>query len=72
MMQESDKKDKGMLSTVVKANERSLIIEALKDTQGNQTEAAKRLGTTKRVIQYKIQKLGLDASQYKVKPSTKR
>lgn len=68
---EDDKKDQGMLSTVVKANERSLIIEALKETQGNQSEAAKKLGTTKRVIQYKIQKLGLDASQYKIKRSSK-
>jgi Nif-specific regulatory protein len=69
--QEGDKKDQGILSTVVKANERSLIVEALKETGGNQTEAAKRLGTTKRVIQYKIQKLGLDVSQYKVKGRTK-
>lgn len=65
--QDSEKKDQGILSTVVKANERSLIIEALKETQGNQSEAAKKLGTTKRIIQYKIQKLGLDPSQYKVK-----
>jgi Nif-specific regulatory protein len=69
--QESERKDQGILSTVVKANEKSLIEEALRETQGNQTEAAKRLGTTKRIIQYKIQKLGLDASQYKVKRSTK-
>jgi len=31
-----------------------LITEALKDTSGNQTKAAERLGLTKRIIQYKI------------------
>ncbi|MGE5786256.1 MAG: sigma 54-interacting transcriptional regulator, partial [Myxococcales bacterium] len=31
-----------------------LITEALKDTNGNQTKAAERLGLTKRIIQYKI------------------
>jgi Nif-specific regulatory protein len=64
---ESDKKDQGILSTIIEANERSLIIEALKETKGNQSKAAKNLGTTKRIFQYKIQKLGINPSQFKIK-----
>lgn len=62
-----DKKDQGVLSSIIEANERSLIIEALKETRGNQSKAAKHLGTTKRIVQYKIQKLGIDPAQFKVK-----
>ncbi len=36
-----------------------LITEALKDTNGNQTKAAERLGVTKRIIQYKIRSYGI-------------
>ena len=44
-------------------------MEALKETRGNQTRAAKLLGTTKRIIQYRIQKLGIDAHQFRSKKS---
>jgi Nif-specific regulatory protein len=36
-----------------------LITEALKDSNGNQTKAAERLGVTKRIIQYKIRSYGI-------------
>jgi Nif-specific regulatory protein len=36
-----------------------LIVEALKDSEGNQTKAAEKLGLTKRVIQYKIRTYGI-------------
>lgn len=55
-----EKFDRGKLSSVVKAQERSLIIDTLEATGGNQTKAANMLGTTKRIIQYKINKLGID------------
>jgi Nif-specific regulatory protein len=45
--------------------ERDLITDALKDTRGNQTEAAKILGTTKRIIQYKIFKYNIDYTRFK-------
>jgi Nif-specific regulatory protein len=60
-------KEQGRLSTVVEAQERALIINALKETNGNQTKAAKLLGTTKRIIQYRIMKLGIDARQFRGK-----
>ena len=51
---------KGQFEVLVQNYEKQLIVEALKETWGNQTEAAKSLGTTKRVIQYKIKKLGIN------------
>jgi len=58
-------KEGGLLSTVVKAQERSLIIDALREARGNQSEAARILGTTKRIIQYRIKKMGIDAAAFK-------
>ena len=60
-----DKKDRGRLKHIVASQERSLIIDALKETGGNQSKAAKLLGTTKRIMQYKIQKLGIDPWQFR-------
>ena len=42
-----------------------LITEALKDTRGNQSQAAKRLGLSKRMIQYKIRLYGIDWQRFK-------
>jgi len=49
---------------LVSAYERELITDALKDSRGNQTEAAKTLGTTKRIIQYKICKYKIDYGRF--------
>jgi Nif-specific regulatory protein len=62
---ELDRKERGKLSSVVEAEERSLIINALQETGGNQTKAAKVLGTTKRIIQYKITKLGINPKLFR-------
>ena len=51
---------KDTFEAMVAAYERELIVDALKDARGNQTKAAQILGTTKRIIQYKIQKLNVD------------
>ena len=51
-------KKQGTLASLVNTYERSLIIEALKDAGGNQSKAARLLGTTKRIIQYKVEKFG--------------
>jgi Nif-specific regulatory protein len=42
-----------------------MIIEALKQSRGNQSQAARLLGTTKRIMQYKIQKLGIDPWKFR-------
>ncbi|CAN2041211.1 Nitrogen fixation protein VnfA [Candidatus Magnetomoraceae bacterium gMMP-15] len=49
---------------LVKSYETSLIIDALKEAKGNQTAATKLLGTTKRIIQYKIKQYGIDYKKY--------
>ncbi len=49
---------------MVRAYETTLIVEALKKTRGNQTKAARLLGTTKRIIQYKISTYGINYRKY--------
>ncbi|HYA13134.1 MAG TPA: sigma 54-interacting transcriptional regulator [Syntrophales bacterium] len=64
---DGEKKEQGKLKNVVESQERALIIDALKETRGNQSKAAKLLGTTKRITQYKIQKFGIDPWQFRPK-----
>lgn len=64
---DADRKDASKLSSVVEAQERALIIEALEEANGNQTKAARILGATKRIIQYKISKMGIDPMKFKKK-----
>lgn len=45
--------------------ERELIIEALKETGGNQTKAAALLDTSLRIINYKIRKYEINPAQFK-------
>ena len=59
------KKSSVGLSSVVESQEREMIISALRETNGNQTKAAQLLGTTKRIIQYKIKKLGIDYRSFR-------
>jgi len=57
--------EEGSFLTQVANFEIGLITEALKDTSGNQTQAAKRLGMTKRIMQYKIKLYGIDVDRLK-------
>ncbi len=57
----------GKFDILVANFEKDLIIDALKETNGNQSAAAKILGTTKRIIQYKIKKYGIDPKRFKKK-----
>lgn len=49
--------------------ERALIIDALVNTGGNQSKAAKLLGITKRVIHYKVHKYGIDPRRFRMNGS---
>ena len=62
-----EKKHEGKLSSLVNIYERSIIVDALKDAQGNQSQAARILGTTKRIIQYKVEKYAIDTRRFKSK-----
>ncbi len=57
----------GTLEKMVAAYERDLIAQELKNSFGNQSETARKLGTTKRVIQYKVQKYEIDCAKFKQK-----
>ena len=57
-------KRRGKLEQLTAAYEMELIVDALKDAEGSQTRAAYLLGTTKRIIQYKVQKYGLDYRKF--------
>jgi len=61
---------RGKLEALVGAFERDLITDALKDVNGNQSEAARLLGTTKRIIQYKVQKYGIDPKRFRSKSNS--
>ena len=45
--------------------EKMIIIHALTRTKGNQSAAAKLLGTTNRILRYKVHKYGIDCEQFK-------
>lgn len=55
------------LATAVEQFERELIIDALKQNNGNQTKAAKSLETSLRIINYKIHSYGIEPKHFKVK-----
>jgi Nif-specific regulatory protein len=62
-----ERKEHGKLISLVNIYERSLIIDAMKTAKGNQSKAARLLGTTKRIIQYKVEKYSLDTKRFKIK-----
>ena len=51
------------LGGAVATFERSLIEDALKTTRGNRSKAARLLGSTERVINYKVKKYGIDPAR---------
>ena len=62
---ESRTEKRGKLEQLIASYEMGLIVDALKDSEGNQTKTAKLLGTSKRVIQYKVQKYGIDYKKFR-------
>ena len=55
----------GSFATLMQAYEREILVEALKNTHGNMAKAARILGTTTRIISYRIEKLGIHPKQHK-------
>jgi transcriptional regulator with GAF, ATPase, and Fis domain len=48
------------MKKVIERFERSLIEKALQQADGVQTRAARALGTTRRILRYRIEKLKID------------
>ncbi len=61
--QESVLSGQTRLSDAVDQFEHALIRRALDQTDNNQTRAAEMLGTTRRILKYKIDKLGIEGSE---------
>jgi len=55
---------RGNLKSLVEAYERDLICDALKSARGVIAKAARALGTTQRIMGYKIRKYGIDPRRY--------
>jgi len=55
----------GTLQTSLEAVERELILDALKSSRGNMSEAAKNLGITRRMMGLRVEKYGMDASRFR-------
>lgn len=53
------------LKARVDAYERELVVEALRCAKGNQSHAAKLLGTSQRLVNYKIQKYGINTRRFR-------
>ncbi len=56
--------DDDLLKTTIADFERHIIVSALEQTGGNQSQAAKRLGTTKRILMYRVRKYGIDPGRF--------
>ena len=61
----SDTVGTGSFRERVQLFERDLIVDALKRCGGNLTGAARDLGSTPRIITYKVKELGIDYSRYR-------
>ena len=59
-------KSQRSLAQAVRNLEVELIVEALKETKGNQSEAARMLDTSLRILNYKIRKYGINPKAFKM------
>jgi Nif-specific regulatory protein len=53
------------LKVRIDAYEKKLVFDALERAQGNQSRAARILGTSQRIVNYKIRKYGIDTGQFR-------
>jgi transcriptional regulator with GAF, ATPase, and Fis domain len=63
-MKQDKSADDDLLRSTLADFEKHIIVSALEQTDGNQSKAAMRLGTTKRIIAYRVRKYGIDLKQF--------
>ena len=63
-MKQKEAADDDLLKSTIAEFERHIIVSALEQTGGNQQKAAMRLGTTKRIIAYRVRKYNIDLRQF--------
>jgi len=56
--------DDDLLKITIAEFEKHIIVSALEQTDGNQSKAAMRLGTTKRILAYRVRKYGIDLEKF--------
>jgi Nif-specific regulatory protein len=56
--------DDDLFKNAIADLERNIIVSALEQTGGNQTKAALQLGTTKRILSYRVRKYGIDLGRF--------
>jgi Nif-specific regulatory protein len=59
--------DVDLLKITLADFEKQMIVSALAQTGGNQNKAALRLGTTKRILSYRVRKYGIDLGRFRKK-----
>ena len=59
-MKQDKATDDDLLRSTITDFERHIIVSALEKTGGNQSKAAMRLGTTTRILAYRVRKYGID------------
>lgn len=64
LQKSSDVDEDKSLEELVGFYEKEIIVDCLKQSSGNISDAARRLKTTKRILGYKIQRLGIDYKQF--------
>ncbi|MEE2871707.1 MAG: sigma 54-interacting transcriptional regulator [Candidatus Latescibacterota bacterium] len=55
----------GSFEVLMQAYEREILVEAVKNSRGNMAKASRLLGTTTRILSYRLQKLYIDPKQHK-------
>jgi Nif-specific regulatory protein len=63
-MKRNKSADDDLLKSTLADFERHIIVSALEQTGGNQSKAAMRLGTTKRMLAYRVRKYGIDLGRF--------
>ena len=53
------------LANAIEAYEKDIVLDALKTTRGNRAKAARLLGTTERIINYKVRKYAIDSDRFR-------
>ena len=55
----------GSFEALISSYEHEILVEALKNAKGNIAKAARVLGTTTRILSYRVQKLSIDPKKFK-------
>ena len=55
----------GSFEVLMQAYEREILVEAVKNSRGNMAKASRLIGTTTRILSYRLQKLDIDPKQHK-------